>query len=413
MQENSDYVLIMYHHSCADGTFSAAIAALAEYPNEVIYLPLSYSKDNAPIKMKNKNGELIPVEESSLVQRAKKIVIVDFSLREDQLAIITNQFIEAKKSVQDIRVYDHHNVRTYEKYEEECTCRQKYYVNSKGEPLPVQLSKELIFNSGGSGALTTLMKSLLGIENNIKYNYGTIARVAQLVSDRDTWKRHKKDAFAFYDATSSEIFASVEPIGVPHKGGSDTTVSKARDILMEPLEYIDKLIATGYEIQAEVAKEIRKIHKDAVICEANEIVPVRHLVFTAHRGIASEACAQYLESEVATQNKIGLCLVVRRTSDNNIAVSARSKVNHESEDKVLADMDEAIYALFSDKYPELNIPSFRGISEPLEIPTHLYGAKNVAIRNGGNGHQDAAGFSLSVDNFIDAYGHPLKEKFNL
>lgn len=412
MQENSKHVLVMYHHSCADGTFAAAIAALSEYPNEVLYLPLCYSKDNEPIKMKDSAGKTILVEESAEVINASKILIVDFSLREDQLAEITSLFLRQKKSVQDIRVYDHHDVRSHVRYEEECLCRQET-VSDAGALIPVQTSKEFTFASGVSGTLITLMQSLLGIQNNIAYNYRTIAKVAQLVSDRDTWKRAKKDAFAFYDGTSTDIFSSVEPAGVSHTGGSDTTVSKARDILMEPAEYIEGLIEKGYARQKEVNAEIRQLHKDAVICEANAIVPVRHLVFTAHRGIASEACSQYLETKEAKDSKVGVVLAVRRTGDDLIAVSARSQVNHTSDETVLAEMDEAVYKLFRTKYPELNICPEQEMSKAMEIPAHLYGAKNAALRNGGNGHQEAAGFAVSVDNFIDTYGHPLKEKFCL
>lgn len=411
MPKNSDYVLIMYHHSCTDGTFAAAIAALAEFPKKIVYLPLCYSKDNGPILMKDAEGNTIQVENSVEVAGASKILIVDFSLREDQLADITSLFLEQNKSVNEIRVYDHHDVRSVERYEEECLCRQEF-VDKSGTLLPVRVSKELTFTSGCSGTLITLMESLLGIQKNMSHNYRTIAKVAQLVSDRDTWKREKKDAFAFYDGTSGIIFDEVEEAGVSHDGHPKTTVSKARDILMEPAETIDKFIADGYDKQRAVNSEIRLILKDAVICEANAIVPVRHLVFTAHRGITSEACAQYLESEEAAANQVGVVMVVRLYK-SAIAVSVRSKVNHESDTTVMAEVDDSMLELFKKKYPNIEMPEVWKGQTSIEVPSHIYGAKSAAIRNGGNGHQEAAGFSISVDNFLDTYGHPLKEMFKL
>lgn len=336
--------LILYHAACADGTFAAAIAGLAHTGNDVHYMPVGYgSEDRSYIT--DKSG--VSISSRPDLMAYDSLVFVDIAPVEEQLADITYHLEQPKDSPKrNLTVLDHHNVRTQERYAEEC---EKRGVKPR----------EVTFSSDLSGAMLTYFKYLPNfaslVQGTLAGKLEDLAPIAQLVSDRDTWQRDKERAFQFYEGHSPIVFATTDDIGALYVGTSHT-VGRAISIITECR--LEELIRKGAQaIKTRDAFIDDLLATKAKICTTPE-VKEPHAVFTAARAIASEAAAQ-------AQSKLGV----------NLALVWR-----------LSDCETKVFCSWR---------STAGSSIT---------AKEVCESYGGNGHPNAAGCSMSVEHFIAMYG---------
>lgn len=365
-------VLIIYHHSCADGSFAAAIAALAHKDEVCHFLASNYTPNDGDIV----DAEGVPLEQRQDIMQTNplvkkmvhgveheviqegvqydKVIVVDFSLSERQMAVFTQRFGS------NFIVLDHHNVRTRERYVAEC------------EKLGVAPAPETIFNASGSGALLAYMKNLTRF-NSPAYNrfLSNLIRIAQMVSDRDTWQRSNTRAFEFYEGYAPEMFADKDPSGVLCTE-YPKTVLRARSIIMTG--DIETIRAIGRE---RIVERNRKIeHMIETNCEFNSgsgYICFKHVILPASRAIGSEAAHFVMENYPHFQ----LVLMPR----------------------------------ISDKHPDTVFISCRSVGQTEDSPRS---AKQIAMLFGGNGHANAAGWQMSRGAFEAMYpelklGHEEQE----
>lgn len=352
-------VLIIYHSACADGSFAAAITALA-YKDEVCHF---FAANYAP-----NNGDIVDAQGVLLDQRQDimrtnpiveheagkepvylegfeydKVIVVDFSLSERQMAVFTKRFGT------NFIVLDHHNVRTRERYAEEC------------QKLDVHPNPEMIFNASGSGALLAYMKNLSRF-NGPSYNrfLGNLIRIAQMVSDRDTWQRSVTKAFEFYEGYVVEMFAHKEEVGVlfeeqPH------TVRIAREVIM--FGDIEEIRATGRERIVERNKRIKHlVDNHSLFSNGTGSIAYNHVVLPVERSLGSEAAHFVLEEYDHFQ--LVVMPRISKHKPDTVFISCRSK--DQAEDSPCS-------------------------------------AKQIAMLFGGNGHANAAGWQMPRADFEALY----------
>lgn len=343
--------LIVYHQGCADGSFAAAITALACHNDTVHFYPAVYAQDQGDIVtadgvllqdipglegIKDANGKFIEDPKGYT-----RVVVVDFSLTESQMAIFTQRFGG------NFKVLDHHNVRSHELYAEEC---------AKLDVSPLSLT----FASGGSGALLAYMDHVSDFQQHNFEFTDNIIRIAQLVSDRDLWIRSNARAFAFYEGYQSSVFSTVEKCGYIYTD-VPPTVDAALAIIREG--DIEQIIAQGFE-NIEARNEVIRglIRDNSVFAKPNSLVPVRHAVVPCDKSIASETGSYVYENYPDFQT----VLLVRKghRDPSRVYVSCRSN-----------------------GYTE-NVPGC---------------ARHTAQQRGGEGHINAAGFNVSLDEFNQLY----------
>lgn len=352
-------VLIIYHHACADGSFAAAIAALAHKDEICHFLASNYVPNDGDIV--DSEGVLLderkdimqtnPVikheagkdPEYQLGVQYDKIIVVDFSLSERQMAVFTKRFGT------NFIVLDHHNVRTVASYQEEC------------KKIDVHPNPEMIFNASGSGALLAYMKNLsrFGGEGYSRF-LSNLIRIAQMVSDRDTWQRSVTKAFEFYEGYAPEMFADKEKSGIIFEN-YPATVKRAREIIM--FGDIEEIRATGRERIVERNKKIE--HMIDHNCEFNAgsgYICFKHVILPASRAIGSEAAQFVFDNYPHFQ----LVLMPR----------------------------------ISDKHPDTVFISCRSTGQDENSPRS---AKQIAKLFGGNGHANAAGWQMSRTAFESMY----------
>jgi len=351
-------VLIIYHHSCADGSFAAAIAALAHKDEVCHFLASNYVPND---------GDIVDAEGVLLEQRQDimqtnpvieheegkdpvyqtgvqydKVIVVDFSLSERQMAVFTQRFGS------NFIVLDHHNVRTRARYEEEC------------KKLDVAPGPELIFNASGSGALLAYMKNLSRFNGPAYHRFlGNLIRIAQMVSDRDTWQRSNTRAFEFYEGYAQEMFADKDQSGVLCTE-YPKTVLRARSIIMTG--DIERIREIGRGRIVERNKKIdHMIAANSLFANSRGQIDFNHVVLPAGRAIGSEA-AQFVFDNYPFQ----LVIMPR----------------------------------ISDKHPDTVFVSCRSINQEEYSTTS---AKHVAMMFGGNGHLNAAGWQMDRTEFESLY----------
>ena len=365
-------VLIIYHHSCADGSFAAAITALAHKDEVCHFLACNYVPNDGdivdaegvrldqrqdimqtnPVVKKEVEGMVTEVIQQGV--EYDKVIVVDFSLSERQMAVFTQRFGS------NFIVLDHHNVRTRERYVAEC------------EKLDVQPAPELIFNASGSGALLAYMKNLTRFNGPAHARYlGNLIRIAQMVSDRDTWQRHVTKAFEFYEGYAPELFADKEPSGVLFENYPQT-VLRARSIIMTG--EIEEIRALGRERIVERTKTIEHMIQDNCLFDNGRgSIQCNHVILPAGRAIGSEA-AQFVFDNYP---HFKLVIMPRTTS----------------------------------KHPDRVYISVRSTDQSEHSTTS---AKHVAMMFGGNGHLNAAGWQMDRAEFEALYpevrlGHEEQE----
>lgn len=357
--------LVVYHQGCADGSFAAAITALA-YANDTLhFMPAVYSENSGDIV--NSEGVLLQdlpgfegikdVHGEFITNAAgyTRIVVVDFSFTERQMAIFTQRFGG------NFVVLDHHDCRSLEKYAEECASIEVF--DDKGVRKPVS-PLQLTFAAGGSGALLAYMAHVSQFQQQQYACTGNIIRIAQLVSDRDLWIRTNKRAFAFYEGYCKDVFAEVEKAGHIFTE-MPPTVSKAYQIIVSG--DVEKIIAQGFKnIEARDEKIRQMIDDNSFFSEPNDLVSVKHAVVPCDKNIASET-GNYVYENYAHFQTVLLVRKGHRDPDR-VYVSCRSK-----------------------GYPE----------------GHPGSARYIARTRGGNGHVSAAGFSMPLEEFNQLY--PLLE----
>ena len=357
-------ILIIYHHACADGAFAAAITALAHKDAACHFFASNYTPNDGDIV--DADGKLLD-ERQDILQRNfttvetvkdhegndaeievkheveyHKVVVVDFSLSERQMAVFTQRFGS------NFIVLDHHNVRTRERYVAEC------------QKLDTPPAPEMIFNASGSGALLAYMKNLTRFNDTSHMRYlGNLIRIAQMVSDRDTWQRHITKAFEFYEGYAPELFADKEPGGVLFEQAPNT-VSRAIEIIKHG--DIEEIRALGRQrIVERNAKIERMIDQNSLFSNGNSRINFNHVVLPAGRAIGSEA-AQF----------------VFDTYPFYLVIMPR----------------------ISDKHPDTVFISCRSIGQDETSP---HSAKQVAMMFGGNGHANAAGWQMDRAAFESMY----------
>lgn len=352
-------VLIIYHSACADGSFAAAIAALAHKEEVCHFLAANYSpNDGDVVDASGVSLELRTdfMQTNPLVEHEEgkepvylagvqydKVIVVDFSLSERQMAVFTQRFGN------NFVVLDHHNVRTHEKYRLEC------------EKIGAHPNPEVIFNASGSGALLAYMKNLSRF-NHPSYNrfLSNLIRIAQMVSDRDTWQRHITKAFEFYEGYAPEMFADKEKPGVLFED-YPPTVKRAREIIM--FGDIEEIRALGrLRIVDRNAKIANMVKHNSFFSNGQGSLPFNHAIVPASRAIGSEA-AQFV-------------------FDN------------------YPHFQLVIMPRISDKVPDTVFISCRSIDQDADSPQS---AKQVAMLFGGNGHANAAGWQMSRGTFEAMY----------
>lgn len=344
--------LVVYHQGCADGSFAAAITALA-YSNDTLHFyPAVYAENQGDIV--DANGVLlqdlpglegIKDDKGEFIKDPKgytRVVVVDFSLTEKQMAIFTKRF-----GAGGFKVLDHHDVRDQEKYAAECAAL---------DVSPVSLT----FASGGSGALLAYMAHVGEFQQHQYSCTGNIIRCAQLVSDRDLWIRTNKRAFAFYEGYSKDVFSDVEKCGIIYTD-MPPTVRKAYKIILSG--DIEQIIKQGEAAIADRDAKIRRmIDENSNFSEPNDLVGVKHAVVPCDKNIASETGAHVYENYPHFQT----VLLVRK--------------GHRDPDRVYV-------SCRSQGYPE----------------GHKGSARYIARTRGGDGHPSAAGFNMPLTEFNELY----------
>lgn len=344
--------LVVYHQGCADGSFAAAITALAYPKDSLHFYPAVYAQDQGDIV--NADGTLIQDlpglegikdDKGDFIKDPKgytRVIVVDFSLTEKQMAIFTKRF-----GAGGFKVLDHHDVRDQEKYAEECAAL---------DVSPAQLT----FAAGGSGALLAYMAHVSEFQQH-QYAYtDNIIRVAQLVSDRDLWIRTNKRAFAFYEGCSGEVFSNVEKCGKVYTDMPPTVYAAYKVIVGGNIE---EIIDRGFVNIEERDREIRSlIDNNSFFSDPNALIDVQHAVIPCDKRIASETGAHVQENYPHFQT----VLLVRKghRDPERVYVSCRSK-----------------------GYPE----------------GHKGSARYIARTRGGDGHPNAAGFSMALTEFNELY----------
>lgn len=330
--------LVVYHQGCADGSFAAAIIALAFPTDAKHYLPAVYSKDNGDIV----NADGIKLDELTGIFDYERVIVVDFSFTERQMAVFTQHYKG------NFKVLDHHNVRTHELYKAECA--------KLGDVTPLPL----VFTAAGSGALLAYLDHVTQFLNSGYVFVNNIIRIAQLVSDRDCWRRSNKRAFAFYEGYSKDVFSEVEKSGVIFDE-MPPTVKKAFDIIVDG--NIETIIADGFKNIVERDEKIKHlIDTNSVFAEPNDLVPVKHAVVPCDKGIASELGTHVYENYAHFQTVLLPRLGHREPS--RVFVSVRSS----------------------------------GYTENV-----AGSAKHIAQSQGGEGHINAAGFNMDAEEFKRLY----------
>lgn len=344
--------LVVYHQGCADGSFAAAITALA-YPNDTLHFyPAVYAQDSGDIVsadgslfedlpglegVKDDNGEFIKD-----VKGYTRVIVVDFSLTERQMAVMTKRFAG------NFKVLDHHNVRTHDKYAAECAALGV-------SPLA------LTFSAGGSGALLAYMNHVSEFQQHQHSFTHNIIRIAQLVSDRDLWQRDNERAFAFYEGSCTTVFKEVEKCGLVYTD-FPPTVREALNIITTG--DINQIVATGFDnIEIRNDKIRQMITDNSFFSEANHLVGVKHAVVPCDKGIASETGTYVYDNYAHFQT----VLLVRKghRDPNRVYVSCRSKGYHTGKEEG--------------------------------------SAKYTAQQRGGDGHVNAAGFNMPLEEFNQLY----------
>ncbi|QZE60073.1 hypothetical protein pEaSNUABM35_00156 [Erwinia phage pEa_SNUABM_35] len=349
--------LVVYHQGCADGSFAAAITALA-YPNDTLHFyPAVYANDQGDIvsadgtKFEDMKG-LEGIKLSDLQKDADgkligepseytRVVVVDFSLTERQMAVMT------KRYGGNFKVLDHHDCRSQELYAKECAALD---VSPLG----------LTFKAGGSGTLLAYMAHVSEFQQHQYACTDNIIRSAQLVSDRDLWIRTNERAFAFYEGYVKDVFKEVEKCGhvyteMPH------TVRAAYKIILSG--DIEEIIAQGFiNIEARNEKIRGLIDTNSFFSEPNHLIGVKHAVVPCDKGIASETGTYVYENYDHFQT----VMLVRQghRDPTKVYVSCRS----------------------------------RGFPEG-----HVGSARFIARSRGGDGHVNAAGFNMPLEEFNQLY----------
>ncbi|QZE58037.1 DHH phosphoesterase [Erwinia phage pEa_SNUABM_33] len=344
--------LVVYHQGCADGSFAAAITALA-YPNDTLhFFPAVYAQDQGDIV--DANGVLLqdlPGLEGGKDALYKRVVVVDFSFTEKQMAIFTHRYGG------NFKVLDHHDCRSHEKYAEECAALEVY--DDKGvrkQVSPLQLT----FAAGGSGALLAYMAHVSEFQQHQYACTDNIIRCAQLVSDRDLWIRTNKRAFAFYEGYVDAVFKEVEKCGLVYTDMPPTVRAAYKIILSGNIEEIIEQGFKNIEIRDE--KILQMIEDNSFFSDGNGLVPVKHAVVPCDKGIASETGAFIYENFPHFKT----VLLVRKghRDPERVYVSCRSQ-----------------------GYPE----------------GHEGSARAIARAQGGDGHVSAAGFNVALTEFNELY----------
>lgn len=336
--------LVVYHQGCADGSFAAAITALA-YPNDTLhFFPAVYAQDQGDIVTADGvRMEDIPGLEGGKDALYKRVVVVDFSFTERQMAIFTQRYSG------NFKVLDHHDCRDVELYAKECAA------------LDVT-PRSLTFAAGGSGTLLAYMDHVSEFQQHQYACTDNIIRIAQLVSDRDLWIRKNKRAFAFYEGYSKDVFSEVEKCGNIYTE-MPPTVRKAYKIILAG--DIEQIIEQGFKNIEDRDELIRKmIDENSYFSQPNHLVPVDHAVVPCDKGIASETGTYVYENYHVYQT----VLLVRKgyRDPSRVYVSCRSN-----------------------GYPE----------------GHPGSARAIARTRGGDGHIGAAGFNMPLDEFNELYPH--------
>lgn len=344
--------LVVYHQGCADGSFAAAITALAYSKDTLHFYPAVYAEGQGDIV----TAEGIKLEDVPGLEGGKdalydRVVVVDFSLTERQMALFTQRYSG------NFKVLDHHNVRSLELYAEECKAIEAY--DAKGTRIVVS-PQQLTFNAGGSGALLAYMNHVSDFQQHGYEFINNIIRIAQLVSDRDLWIRTNERAFAFYEGYVKDVFSDVEKCGHIYTD-MPPTVRKAYQIIM--FGNVEEIIAQGFkniEVRNEVIRGL--IADNSFFSEPNDLVPVKHAVVPCDKGIASETGTYVYDNYAHFQT----VLLVRQghRDPSRVYVSCRSK-----------------------GYTE-NVPG---------------SARHTAQAQGGEGHINAAGFNIDLDKFNQLY----------
>lgn len=344
--------LVVYHQGCADGSFAAAITALA-YPNDTLhFFPAVYAQDQGDIV--DANGVLLqdlPGLEGGKDALYKRVVVVDFSFTEKQMAIFTHRYGG------NFKVLDHHDCRSHEKYAEECAALEVY--DDKGvrkQVSPLQLT----FAAGGSGALLAYMAHVSEFQQHQYACTDNIIRCAQLVSDRDLWIRTNKRAFAFYEGYVDAVFKEVEKCGHVYTDMPPTVRAAYKIILSGNIEEIIEQGFKNIEIRDEKIRQM--IDDNSFFSDGNGLVPVKHAVVPCDKGIASETGAFIYENYPHFKT----VLLVRKghRDPERVYVSCRSQ-----------------------GYPE----------------GHEGSARAIARSQGGDGHVSAAGFNVALTEFNELY----------
>ncbi|QYW03126.1 hypothetical protein pEaSNUABM13_00167 [Erwinia phage pEa_SNUABM_13] len=338
--------LVIYHQGCADGSFAAAITALARSTDDIHYLPAHYAKDNAPIALADGTAieDMVGVRQSDKDVDAlyKEIIIVDFSLTERQMAVLTQRYQA------NFVVLDHHNCRSHELYAEECR-------RIGAQPL------QLTFTAGGSGALLAYFHHISRFQSLSGRSANNVIRMAQLVSDYDTWQRQNKRAFFFYDGHAPETFKKVEPHGVLYVS-TPSTVERAIDVLVHG--DIEQIITRGQQRAENREQKFQEhLNEHAFFSEANEICHGPHVVVPAGRGIGSQLAAYVYENH------------------NRFHTVIMPRLGGENKDRVYISVRSGYF----------------------KTGAESGSAKHTARLHGGDGHANAAGFNVSLDEFVAAY----------
>lgn len=331
-------VLVIYHNACADGTFAAAVCSLAFSSEQIDFLPLNYGAGGGPTLM----ADGTPVHQAEGINGYDRVYILDFSLREEELAALTAYYEN------NLYVFDHHDVRKPTIYSAEC------------EKIGAKPSTNMILANKSSGTLITYVNLVSQFSNSSPRTMamiGNLMRIVQLVSDYDTWQRKNKRAFAFYAGHSPDVFSEKDELGVISKS-MPNTVRKARAVITSG--NIEEIIEKGFEAikqREETFAEMMKVN--GVIVEANNHINVPHAVVPASRAIGSNL-AQWVQDQ---NPDVNLVLIVRGTSEvpDRVFVSARSRAGS-------------------------NIS-----------------AREIAEKFGGSGHPNSAGFSMAKTIFDSLY----------
>lgn len=344
--------LVVYHQGCADGSFAAAITALA-YPNDTLhFFPAVYAQDQGDIV--TADGVLmedIPGLEGGKDALYKRVIVVDFSFTEKQMAIFTHRYGG------NFKVLDHHDCRSHEKYAEECAAIEAY--DDKGvrkQVSPLQLT----FAAGGSGTLLAYMAHVSEFQQHQYACTDNLIRCAQLVSDRDLWIRTNKRAFAFYEGYSKDVFSEVEKCGHVYTEMPPTVRKAYKIILAGDIEQIIEQGFKNIEIRDEKIRQM--IEENSFFSEPNSLIGVKHAVVPCDKNIASETGTHVYENYPHFQT----VMLVRK--------------GHRDPDRVYV-------SCRSQGYPE----------------GHKGSARYIARTRGGDGHVSAAGFNMPLTEFNELY----------